>query len=80
MELREKLMAILQEENTLLEIVKLIGTDALSKNQHKTLALAKQIREEFLQQNAYDPEDTFTPPSEQFKLIQKLLGHVKKTT
>jgi len=76
MALREKLIAVLQEENALLEIVKLIGTDALSKSQHQTLALARQIREEFLQQNAYDPDDTFTPPGEQFKLIQKLLGHV----
>ena len=71
--LREKLMAILQAENTLLEIVKLVGSDALSESQRNVLALAKTIRQDFLQQNAYDPADTFMPPREQFALMAKLL-------
>ena len=73
MGLREKFMTILQEENALLEIVKLIGSDTLSENQRNTLSLAKAIRQKFLQQNAYDPADTFTSPKEQFALMAKLL-------
>jgi len=75
MELREKLMAILQEETALLEIVKLIGADSLSQNQQNVLALAKKIRQEFLQQNAYDPKDTFMPLEEQFALMEKLMNN-----
>jgi len=73
MGLREKIMTILQEENALLEIVKLVGSDALSENQRSILALAKAIRQDFLQQNAYDPVDTFMPPRKQFALMAKLL-------
>ena len=71
---RNKIIKILQEEHKLLEIVKLIGTDALAPNQQEILKLAKQIRENFLQQNAYDPSDTFTPIKEQFNLMEKILG------
>ncbi|MCL2287447.1 MAG: V-type ATP synthase subunit A [Firmicutes bacterium] len=72
MGLREKIMAVLQEENALLEIVKLAGADGLSESRLRTLALAKKIRKEFLQQNAYDPKDTFMPPREQFMLMRKM--------
>jgi len=74
MGLRTKAMSILQEENALLEIVKLIGTDALSKSQMETLALAKSIRQNFLQQNAYDPADTYMHPKEQVLLLEKIIG------
>jgi len=73
MVLRNKLMKTLQEENALLEIVKLLGSDGLSDNQRNILTLAKTIRHSFLQQNAYDPADTFMPPKEQFMLMQKLM-------
>ena len=75
MGLREKCMAILQEENALLEIVKLIGSDGLSESQRRILALAKIIRQDFLQQNAYDPADTFMQPQAQFFLMEKILAN-----
>jgi len=71
---RAKAMQILQEENALMEIVKLIGQDSLAENQLHNLQLAKIIRQKFLQQNAYDAADTFMPPQAQFKLLQNLLG------
>ena len=73
MGLRGKIMTVLQEENALLEIVKLVGTDGLSESQLHILALAQKIRKEFLQQNAYDAKDTFMPPQEQFTLMEKIL-------
>ena len=76
MGLREKAMSILMDEHALLEIVKLIGSDALSKNQRETLALAKKIRQEFLQQNAYDPQDTFMPPEKQFALLDNIITNL----
>jgi len=74
MDLRQKAMSLLQEETALLEIVKLIGTDTLSPSQLEILALAKAIRQSFLQQNAYDPTDTYMPPKEQFLLLEKIVG------
>jgi len=72
-DLRQKAMSILQEETALQEIVKLIGTDALSQSQIHILALAKSIRQNFLQQNAYDPADTYMSPKEQFVLLEKII-------
>ena len=71
--LRAKAMAILREENALTEIIKLIGTDALSESQRTTLALAKTLRYEFLQQNAYDPKDMYMPLKGQFELLKGIL-------
>jgi len=72
-ERRAEVMRILQEEHALLEIVKLIGTDSLAESQKKILAMAKIIREKFLQQNAYDPSDTYMPLAEQFALMEDIL-------
>jgi V/A-type H+-transporting ATPase subunit A len=66
---REKILKILFEENTLLETVKLVGTDALSHDERQILATAKIIRESFTAQNAHHPTDTFTPLHEQFKMM-----------
>ena len=72
MECRARFMHILQEEHALAEIVKLVGTDALTAGQQEILAKAKTIRQKFLQQNAYDPQDAFMPPSTQFKLMEDI--------
>lgn len=53
-------MRILQEEQQLNEIVRLVGIDSLSDNDRLTLEVAKSIREDYLQQNAFDDVDTFT--------------------
>ena len=54
-----KMMSILQEEEKLLEIVQLVGSDALPERQQVTLVIARLIREVLLQQNAFHDVDTF---------------------
>ncbi|MBI2523575.1 V-type ATP synthase subunit A [Candidatus Woesearchaeota archaeon] len=58
-QLVREMMGILQEEEKLLEIVQLVGSDALPERQQITLAIARLIREVLLQQNAYHDVDTF---------------------
>jgi V/A-type H+-transporting ATPase subunit A len=54
-------MALLGQEAELLEIVQLVGPDALAETQRVVLAVARMIREDFLYQSAYDPVDRFCP-------------------
>ena len=66
-------MRILQEEQQLNEIVRLVGIDSLSDNDRLTLEVAKSIREDYLQQNAFDDVDTFTSIEKQFKMLKMIL-------
>lgn len=59
--LRNSARQILQEENSLSEIVQLVGRDSLSEDQKVILEVAKIIREDFLQQNAFSPHDYTCP-------------------
>jgi len=68
--LREKIRQILQEETNLSEIVQLVGKDSLSEDQKLALEVAKIIREDFLQQNAFTDFDYFCP-------ISKTIGMLK---
>jgi len=70
--LRSEAMALLQREAELEEIVRLVGLEALSTGERLTMEGAKSIREDFLQQNAFDEIDTFTSLKKQF-LILKLV-------
>ena len=72
---REKAMAILQEEESLNEIVKLVGKDSLSENDQMTLETAKMIREDFLQQNAFMDEDAYSSYDKQFRLLGMILKY-----
>ena len=72
---REKSMAILQEEESLNEIVKLVGKDSLSENDQLTLETAKMIREDFLQQNAFMDEDAYSSYDKQFRLLGLILQY-----
>ncbi len=72
---REKSMAILQEEESLNEIVKLVGKDSLSENDQMTLETAKMIREDFLQQNAFMDEDAYSSYDKQFRLLGLILKY-----
>lgn len=72
-EKRSRLIAILQEESNLMEIVKLIGSDVLPEGQKATLEVAKVIRQGFLQQNAFHKEDTYVPLEKQFKMMDIIL-------
>lgn len=60
---------ILQEENDLDEVVKLVGMDALSPEDRLTLEVARSIREDFLQQDAFDRDDAYTPLKQQNALL-----------
>jgi len=73
--LRSKMMKILQEENKLMDIVKLVGEDVLPDDQRLILEIAKIIRTGYLQQNAYHPQDFYTDLQRQhsmLKVINKL--------
>ena len=65
----KELMNILQEEDTLMEIVQLVGSDSLPENQQITLEVAKIIREHLLQQNAFHEVDRFCPLQKSNDLI-----------
>ena len=70
---RNRLMAILNQESSLMEIVKLIGGDVLPDDQKLTLEIARVIRLGFLQQNAFHQEDTSVPMEKQFLMMETIL-------
>ena len=72
---RKKINSILQQENRLMEIVKLIGSDVLPDDQKLIIEIARVIRVGFLQQNAFHPEDTYVPLEKQ-KLMMKVILHL----
>ena len=75
MNLRSKMMKILQEENKLMDIVKLVGEDVLPDDQRVILEIARIIKIGYLQQNAYHPQDFYTDLPRQhsmLKVINKL--------
>lgn len=74
---RKEINKILQQENKLMEIVKLIGSDVLPDDQKLTIEIARVIRVGFLQQNAFHAEDTFVPLEKQ-KLMMKVILHLYK--
>ena len=70
---RNQIMAILNQESSLMEIVKLIGSDVLPDDQKLTLEIARVIRLGFLQQNAFHKEDTYVPMKKQFLMMDVIL-------
>ena len=70
---RNQLMAILNQESSLMEIVKLIGSDVLPDDQKLTLEIARVIRLGFLQQNAFHKDDTCVPIRKQFLMMDLIL-------
>ena len=70
---REQAMRILQVEDELKNIVKLVGPEALPVKQRLILETARIIRTAFLQQNALDPVDTYCSPEKQFKMLRIIL-------
>lgn len=73
MKYREELCSLLLEENSLMEIVKLIGADVLPDDQKLVIEIARVIRVGFLQQNASHADDTFVPLEKQFKMMHVIL-------
>jgi V/A-type H+-transporting ATPase subunit A len=68
-----QVMALLQQEAELLETVQLVGPDALAEPQREVLAIARLLREDFLQQMAYDDIDRFCPLEKTYWMLQTIL-------
>ncbi|MEO1781893.1 V-type ATP synthase subunit A [Enterococcus diestrammenae] len=66
-------MRMLQKESELQEIVRLVGIDSLSEKDQLLLEVTKSIREDYLQQNAFDDVDTFTSREKQFAMLHNIL-------
>lgn len=81
LELRGKALWLLQREEELQEIVRLVGPDALSESQRVILEAARMIREDFLMQSAYHPVDTYCSIEKCYnmlKVIIKFYNEMKK--
>ncbi len=70
---RKAAMGILQKESELKELVRLVGVDSLSSNDRIILETAKHIREDFLHQSAFDPDDAYTRLVKQFRMLECIL-------
>ena len=70
---RNQMSRLLQEENDLMEIVKLVGADVLPEEQKLILEACRVIRIGFLQQNAHHAVDTYVPPEKQFYMMDAML-------
>lgn len=73
MEVRQQISNILVEENSLMEIVKLMGTDVLPDDQKLLIEVARVVRVGFLQQNAYHKDDTYVPLEKQYRMMKAIL-------
>lgn len=75
---RNEAMNILLEDHRLEQVVKLVGSDALPPSEQYILFIAEMIKNAFLQQNSFDPQDKFCSPEKQIKLLKSLLILYKK--
>ena len=80
MELRGRLMSLLQDEAELQEIVNLVGMDALSSGDRLKLETARSIREDYLHQNAFDSIDTYTSLKKQVLMMRAILLSYDKSS
>lgn len=76
----KKAMTILQKESELEEIVRLVGIESLSDRDRITMTTARMLREDYLQQNAYDDVDTYTSFDKQVALLSNILYFDEKAT
>lgn len=73
LEVRSKIIGILQKENELLEIARVVGQDVLSDDKKLLIELASSIRKGFLQQNSFSDIDTAVPIKKQFKMMETII-------
>jgi V/A-type H+-transporting ATPase subunit A len=71
--LRQEAMQLLEEEAELQEIARLVGVESLSLKERLTLESARSIREDFLHQNAYHPQDTYTSLRKQYLMLRTII-------
>ncbi|HEV2230937.1 MAG TPA: V-type ATP synthase subunit A, partial [Thermoplasmata archaeon] len=72
--LRQRAIEVLQQEAELQEIVQLVGVDALPEREKGVLDIAKMLREDYLQQSAYDDVDTYTSIQKQYRMLRAILA------
>ncbi len=70
---RVQAMSLLEDEDRLKEVVRLVGIDSLSKEERMVLETAKSLREDFLHQNAFHEIDTYASMEKQFKMLRNIL-------
>jgi len=75
MKLRARAMALLQQEDELRETVRLVGLDALSSQDRIAMETARSLREDFLQQFAFHPIDTYTSIKKQYLMLKTVLSY-----
>jgi V/A-type H+/Na+-transporting ATPase subunit A len=78
-ELAAEAMALLQREVELLEIVQLVGPDALAESERTLLAIARMVREDFLQQSAYHEVDRYCPISKAYWMLNAIMDFYHRT-
>ncbi len=78
--LRKDIMKLLSEEAELLEMVKLVGVDSLSRKDRIKIEAARSVREDFLHQLAFHEVDTFTSPHKQLTMMKLIMDFYKKST
>jgi V/A-type H+-transporting ATPase subunit A len=71
---RTEAMTLLEEEDRLREIVRLVGVDALSRQERMILETAKSLREDFLHQNAFHEIDTFASMDKQYRMLRNIIS------
>jgi V/A-type H+-transporting ATPase subunit A len=71
--LRQEAMQLLEEESELQEIARLVGVESLSDKDRLILESARSIREDFLHQNAFHPQDTYTSMRMQYLMLRTIL-------
>ena len=71
--LRQEAMELLEEESELQEIARLVGVESLSTKERLILESARSIREDFLHQNAFHPQDTYTSLRKQYLMLRTIL-------
>ncbi len=79
-QLKAEIRYVLQEENQLNEIVRLVGMDALGARDRLTMETAKSIREDYLHQNAFHEVDTYTSLYKQYRMMRLILGFYHEAT
>ena len=79
-EMRDRTMYLLQKEIELQEIVQLVGPDALPESEKAILEVTRMIREDFLQQSAYDKIDSFCPLEKQYWMLKVILTFYDRTS
>jgi V/A-type H+-transporting ATPase subunit A len=76
--LRDEAMALLQKEAELVEVVQLVGPDALPEKEQAILLVTKMLREDYLQQNAYHEVDMYCSLKKQYAMLKNIMHFYKR--